>query len=92
MLIMFGNNGEDSAYNDVHVMDTSNWSWKTKYDIDDNEPKDTESMGSSTGANSQHASSLQEDLATKALFGSIILASGLSVSGSSNLAHVDFSH
>jgi hypothetical protein len=80
MLIMFGNNGDDGAYNDVHIMDTSNWSWKTQYDINDDEPKDTESMGSSTGANNQHVTSLQAQLATKALFGSIILASALAVS------------
>ncbi|KAI9284065.1 hypothetical protein BC943DRAFT_361412 [Umbelopsis sp. AD052] len=81
MLIMFGNNGEDSAYNDVHIMDTANWSWKTQYDINDDEPKDTESMGSSAGANSQHVTSLQAELATKALFGAIILASALAMIG-----------
>ncbi|KAH8548108.1 hypothetical protein BGW37DRAFT_191836 [Umbelopsis sp. PMI_123] len=80
MLIMFGNNGEGNAYNDVHVLDTSNWTWKTKYDIN-NGPNDTESMDSSSGDSNQHSTPLQTDIASKAIFGSIIATSALSIIG-----------
>jgi hypothetical protein len=78
MLIMFGYDSQGKGYNDLHVMDTSSWTWITRYDISDGS-KDTESMGSTSGANRSLSMSSQADLTTKALFGSIIMASILAV-------------
>jgi hypothetical protein len=79
MLVMFGYNNQGQGYSDVHVLDTASWSWITKYDPNEGS-KDTESMGSASGANNTLSTTSQTDVATKALFGSLIMASLLAVS------------
>jgi hypothetical protein len=81
MLVMFGYDSEGSAFDDLHILDTSSWAWVTHYDIN-GDPKSTEPAGSSTDSSKSNGLGGQSALISTALWGSIVAASFLVVSQS----------
>lgn len=79
MLVMFGYDSEGNAFDDLHILDTSSWTWVTHYRIND-DPKSTEPSSSSNDSNKSNALGGQSALISTALWGSIVAATFLVVS------------
>ncbi|KAJ2961456.1 hypothetical protein NQZ79_g3254 [Umbelopsis isabellina] len=80
MLVMFGYDSEGNAFNDLHILDTSSWTWVTHYGIND-DPKSTEPSSSSNDSNKSNALGGQSALISTALWGSIVAATFLVIIG-----------
>ncbi|KAG2174401.1 hypothetical protein INT43_004424 [Umbelopsis isabellina] len=76
MLVMFGYDSDGNAFNDLHILDTSSWTWDTHYRIND-DPKSTEPASSSNDSNKSNVLGGQSALISTALWGSIVAATFL---------------